>query len=90
LYDLEDYAGDGEECEWENEIACWSAIDPLDEVLIDVEAVPDDRAKPYFGLPSYEQRRDAYEPVGSRLAEYELRSIIQMVDQLDEDQPNRR
>ena len=86
MYDLEEYTGDGEECDWENEIACWSAIDPLDEVLIDIEPVPDDRAKPYFELPSYEQRRDAYKPLGSRLAEYELRSVTQMVEQLEEGQ----
>jgi hypothetical protein len=63
-----------------------SAIDPLDEVLIDIEPVPDDRAKPYFELPYYEQRRDAYKPLGSRLAEYELRSVTQMVEQLEEGQ----
>jgi hypothetical protein len=86
MYDLEEHTGDGEECDWENEIACWSAIDPLDEMLIDVEPVPDDRAKPYFELPSYEQRRDAYKPVGSHLAEYELLSVTQMVERLEEGQ----
>jgi hypothetical protein len=85
-YDLEDYTGDGEECEWENEIACWSAIDPLDEVLINIEVVPPQRAQPYFDLPSYEERRDAYQPVGPRLAEHELLSITQVIEQLEEGQ----
>jgi hypothetical protein len=84
MYDLEDYTGDGEECDWENEIACWRAIDPLDEMLIGIEPVPDDRARPYFELPSYEQRRDVYKPLGSRLTEYELRSITEMIEQLEE------
>jgi hypothetical protein len=88
MYDLEGYSGDGEECDWENEIACWSAIDPLDEVLIDIQSVPDDRTELYFELPSYEQRRDAYRPLGSRLAEYELRSVIRMVNRLEEGQVN--
>jgi hypothetical protein len=84
MYDLESYRGDGKRCDWENEIACWSSIDPLDEVLIKVEPVADDRARPYFELPSYEQRRDAYKPFGSRLAGSELRSIAQMIAQLEE------
>ena len=85
-YDLEGYTGDGEECDWENEIACWHAIDPLDEVLINVEEVPQERAQPYFKLWSYEQRRDAYKPVGSRLAENELCSITRVIEQLEEGQ----
>lgn len=88
MYALEDYTGDGEECDWENEIACWQPIDPLDEVLIDVEAVRPQRAQPYFELPLLEQRRNAYRPVGSRLSDHELRSLIHMVEQLDEDQIN--
>jgi hypothetical protein len=88
MYDLEGYRGDGEECDWENEIACWSEIDPLDEVLIGIEPVPDDRASLYFELPSLEQRRDACRPLGSRLAEYELCSIIRIVKRLGEGQIN--
>jgi hypothetical protein len=42
LYQLDSYSdpvwGDGE-CDWENEIACWDNIDPLDEVLIEVAPV---------------------------------------------------
>jgi len=86
MYDLEDYTGDGEECEWENEIACWSAIDPLDEVLINIEAVPPQRARPYFDLPSYEERRDAYKPVGPRRSDRELNLVTQIVEQLEEGQ----
>jgi len=86
MYDLEGYRGDGKECDWENEITCWNEIDPLDEVLIAVEPVPDDRASLYFGLPSLEQRRDAYRPLGSRLAEYELRAVTKMVKRLEEGQ----
>ena len=85
MYDLEGYRGDGKGCDWENEIACWSEIDFLDQVLIDIEPVPDDRARLYFELPDYEQRRDAFRPLGSRLAEYELRSVIRMVERLEED-----
>ena len=85
MYDLEAYRGDGKGCDWENEIACWHAIDPLDAVLIDIEPVPDDRARLYFELPDYEQRRDAFRPLGSRLAEYELRSVNRMVERLEED-----
>jgi hypothetical protein len=86
MYDLDDYTGDGEECEWENEIACWSAIDPLDEVLINIEAVPPQRARPYFDLPSYEERRDAYKPVGPRRSDRELNLVTQIVEQLEEGQ----
>ena len=85
-YDLEGWTGDGEECDWENEIACFHAIDPLDEVLIKVEEVPQERAQSYFKLWSYEKRRDAYKPVGPRLAEHELRSITQVIEQLEEGQ----
>jgi hypothetical protein len=63
-------------------------VDPLDEVLIGIEPVPDDRASLYFELPSLEQRRDACRPLGSRLAEYELCSIIRMVKRLGEGQIN--
>jgi hypothetical protein len=42
-YDLstfsDPYRGEGE-CDWENEIACWDDIEPLDEVLMAVEPVP--------------------------------------------------
>lgn len=86
LYDLEDYTGDGEDCDWENEIACYSDIEPLDEVLIRVEPVSEDRAKPYAELPLYEQRRDAYKPVGPGLSAHELSSVTQMVEQLEEGQ----
>ena len=86
MYDLGGYRGDGEECDWENEMACWSEIDPLDEVLIGIEPVPDDRSSLYFELPSLEQRRDACRPVGSRLAEYELCSVIRMMKRLEEGQ----
>jgi hypothetical protein len=79
LYELEGYTGDGEECDWENEIACWSAIDPLDEVLIDIEPVPEERSRAYF-----ERRREAYRPRGPRLAEYELSLVEHMVDRLEE------
>jgi hypothetical protein len=45
-YDLTDFSdivwGDGK-CDWENEIACWDDIDPLDEVLIAIEPVSDSR-----------------------------------------------
>jgi hypothetical protein len=34
--------------DWENEIACWSDIDPLDEVLIEIEPVPEDRVSGLF------------------------------------------
>src|SRR4051812_25045086 len=71
MYDLEDDTDEGEEYEWENEIACWQAIDPLDEVLIDVDAVPLHRAQPYFELELLEQRRDAYRPVGPGLSDHE-------------------
>lgn len=41
-YDLTEFRdpiwGEGE-CDWENEIACWGDIDPLDEVLIEAEPV---------------------------------------------------
>jgi hypothetical protein len=41
-YDLtesrDDIWGEGK-CDWENEIACWGDIDPLDEVLIEAEPV---------------------------------------------------
>ena len=45
-------------------------------------------AQAYFELPLLEQRRDAYRPVGSRLSDHELRSVIQMVEQLEEGQIN--
>ena len=84
MYALEDDTDEGEEYEWENEIACWDPIDPLDEVLIDVEAVPLKRAQPYFELELLEQRRDAYRPVGPRLSDHELRKITEMMEQLEE------
>ena len=79
LYELEGYTGGGEEYVWENEIGCWSDIDPLDEVLIDIERVPAHRARPYL-----EQRREEYIPLGPRLAEYELSLMEHIVDRLGE------
>jgi hypothetical protein len=79
LYELEGYTDDGEEYDWENEIACWSDIDPLDEVLIDIEPVPEERSRAYF-----ERRREAYMPRGPRLADYELSLVEHMVDRLEE------
>jgi hypothetical protein len=79
LHDLEGYTGDGEEYDWENEIACWSDIDPLDEVLIDIEPVPEERSRAYF-----ETRREAYKPRGPRLADFELAIVQHVVDRLEE------
>ena len=45
LYDLEPFSDDiwGEgKCDWEKEIACWDDIDPLDEVLIGTEPLPEE------------------------------------------------
>jgi hypothetical protein len=45
LYDLEPFSddiyGDGK-CDWEKEIACWDDIDPLEEVLIGTDLVPEE------------------------------------------------
>ena len=79
LYELEGYTGDGEECDWENEIACWSDIDPLDEVLIDIAPVAEERSRAYF-----ERHREAYKPRGPRLADFELAIVKHVVDQLEE------
>jgi len=81
-YELEGFSddcwGDGE-CDWENEIACRSDIDPLDELLIAVEPVPEDRLQAYL-----EPGRQAYMPNGPRLADYELSLLEHMVFQLEE------
>ena len=81
-YELESFSdpiwGDGE-CDWENEIACWTDIDPLDEVLIDIEPVLEERSQLYF-----ERRHEPYKPNGPRLAEYELSVMEHMVDRLEE------
>jgi hypothetical protein len=86
MYDLEDDTSEGEKYVWENEISCWNAIAPLDELLITVETVPMPRAQPYFELPLLEQRRAAYRPSGSRLSGHELSVVTHMVEQLKEGQ----
>ena len=81
-YELERFSdpiwGDGE-CDWENEIACWTDIDPLDEVLIEIEHLSEERSQPYL-----ERRREPYKPIGPRLAEYELSLMEHMVGRLEE------
>jgi hypothetical protein len=50
-YDLAEFRdpiwGDGE-CDWENEIECWDDIEPLEEVLIRVEAIPPQRHQDFM------------------------------------------
>ncbi len=50
-YELEEFSdsvwGLGK-CDWENEIACWSDITPLDATLIDIEPVADPRYQDFL------------------------------------------
>jgi hypothetical protein len=55
------------ECDWENEIACWDDIEPLEEVLIAIERVAPERCQ---GL--VECGRAAFEPPTTAIAGFEL------------------
>jgi len=70
LYDLGSYSdpvwGDGE-CHWENEIACWDNIAPLDEVLIEVAPVPEDRWRAYCAA-AFEHRKEMFKPDAASVA----------------------
>jgi hypothetical protein len=71
LYQLDSYSdpvwGDGE-CNWENEIACWDNIDPLDEVLIEVAPVPEDRWRAYREAVSFEYRKELFKAGAASVA----------------------
>jgi hypothetical protein len=88
-YELEGHSdpvwGDGA-CDWENEVACRSDIelDDLDDLLISVELVPQDRRDAYDTLESIEQRSAQFKPTGPRLADHELAIMEYVVDGLEE------
>jgi hypothetical protein len=75
--------GDGE-CDWENEIACWADIDPLDDFLIEVTPVPADRWGAYRTGSDRAAATDIFMPSGPRLAHYELILMDDMVNRLEE------
>ncbi len=85
-YELESFFdpvwGDGQ-CDWENEISCWEDIDPLDEVLVAIEPVPEDRWRAYRETRDFERRRDTFKPSGPRLVDYELSVMEETVDRLE-------
>jgi hypothetical protein len=65
-------------------IACWSDIDPLHEVLIEVAPVPADRWGAYREGIDRARRRDIFKPSGPRLTDYELILMDDMVNRLEE------
>ena len=71
LYDLGSYSdpvwGDGE-CHWENEIACWDNIAPLDEVLIGVTPVPKDRWRAFCEAATAEHRKELFKAGAASVA----------------------
>lgn len=86
-YELEGYRdtimGDGE-CDWENEIACWSDIDDLTDVLLSIEPVSKSRWEIHRTVEDRGQRTKHFKPAGPRLADYELAIMIDTVDRLEE------
>ncbi|MGA8707062.1 MAG: hypothetical protein WB646_08760 [Steroidobacteraceae bacterium] len=72
--------GEGE-CAWENEIACWDDIDPLDEVLIAVEPVPSDRYQTYTA-----HGRSAFMPCILPIAGFELTIMAETIGKLVNDE----
>ena len=81
-YDLTGFSdpvwGEGE-CDWENEIACWDDIDPLDEVLIAVEPVPPERCRDYR-----ERGRKAFGSAILPIAGFELTVMVHTIGKLVE------
>ena len=70
--------GEGE-CDWENEIACWEDIVPLDEVLIETRHVRTARLRHYR-----ERGKTAFITGAPALAEYELTVMADTVGKLED------
>jgi hypothetical protein len=83
-YDLSAFSdpiwGEGE-CDWENEIACWDDIEPLDEVLIAIEPVAPERCQELV-----ERGRAAFEPPTPAIASFELTVMADTISKLVEDE----
>jgi hypothetical protein len=83
-YDLSAFSdpiwGDGE-CDWENEIACWDDIEPLEEVLMAVEPVPTERYQVLI-----ERGCEAFKPATPPIASFELTVMADAIGKLVEDE----
>jgi hypothetical protein len=83
-YDLSAFSdpiwGEGE-CDWENEIACWNDIEPLEEVLMAVEPVPPERYQTLI-----ERGRGAFKPAVPPIAAFELTVMANAIGKLAEDE----
>jgi hypothetical protein len=83
-YDLAEFRdpiwGDGE-CDWENEIECWDDIEPLEEVLIRVEAVPPQRYRDFI-----ERGPASSKPTTPPIAGFELTVMADTIGKLVEDE----
>ena len=74
------YWGEGE-CDWENEIECWDDIEPLEEVLIEVESVPAERYRDFI-----ERGPTAFKPAVPPKAGFELTVMADTIGKLVEDE----
>ena len=72
--------GEGE-CDWENEIACWDDIEPLEEVLIAIEPVAPERCRELT-----DNGRAAFEPAVPPIASFELSVMADTIGKLVEDE----
>ena len=72
--------GEGE-CDWENEIACWDDIEPLEEVLMAVEPVPPERYQVLI-----ERGCAAFKPNTPPIAAFELTVMADAIGKLVEDE----
>jgi hypothetical protein len=83
-YDLAEFRdaiwGDGE-CDWENEIECRDDIEPLEEVLIRVEAVPPQRYQDFI-----ERGPASFKPALPPIAGFELTVMADMIGKLVENE----
>jgi hypothetical protein len=83
-YDLAEFRdpfwGDGE-CDWENEIECWDDIEPLEEVLIRVEAIPPQRYQDFI-----ERGPASFKPTTPPIAGFELTVMADTIGKLVEDE----
>jgi hypothetical protein len=69
------------ECDWENEIACWDDIEPLEEVLIAVEPVPPEGCRELT-----DSGRAAFEPAVPPIASLELTVMADTIGKLVENE----
>jgi hypothetical protein len=79
LWEFRDHIWGEGKCDWENEIACWDDIDPLDEVLLAVEPVASDRYQDFV-----EHGNTAFESAIPPIASFELTVMADTIGKLVE------